>query len=419
MKTSFLIALILISVSACQSQLKEDDQLLVNMMNREPDQFQYFIDHRDSLEIQIIYTQINRDANNRPIFRSFYFNVDSSRYFYPASTVKFPIVLLALEKLNRLHIDGLDKYTPVFHDSVYAGQISVVKDTTSESCLPSIAHYSKKILITSDNDAHNRLYEFMGQCDANEILQRKGYTIRLLHRLDRALSPDGNRHTEAIRFVKNEKLIYHQPMLINDSIPKKETVLKGVAHFSHDTLVCEPFDFSYKNFFPLTEQQYLLRAFLFPETVETKRRFNITPQDKQFVLQSMSQLPTETKFPAYVSDTSYYPAYAKFLMFGNSREKISPSIRVFNKIGDAYGYLIDNAYIVDFDEGIEFMLSAVIHANTDGIYDGGDYEYKTIGYPFMKNLGQLIYQYELKRKRIKRPDLTEFKFNYDEIAHEN
>ena len=419
MKTCFLVALVLISSSACQCQLKEDDHLLFNMMNRGSDQFRYFIDHPDSLEIQIIYTQINRGANNRPSFRSYYFNVDSSRYFYPASTVKLPVVLLSLEKLNQLHIRGLDKFTAVFHDSVYSGQVSVLKDTTSETCLPSIAHYIKKILIASDNDAHNRLYEFMGQCEANEILQQKGYAIRLLHRLELSLTPDENRHTEAIRFVRNDTVMYRQPMLINDSIPKKETVLKGVAHIEHDSLIHEPFDFSYKNFFPLTEQQYLLRAFLFPETVEAKRRFDITKEDRQFVLQYMSQLPTETKFPAYAADTAYYPAYAKFLMFGDSRDPIPSAIRIFNKVGDAYGYLIDNAYIVDFDQGVEFMLSAVIHANTDGIYNDGEYEYETLGYPFMKNLGQLIYQYELNRKRAKKPDLTEFKFQYDELQRGN
>ena len=66
------------------------------MMLREPDRFRYFVDRKDSLEIQIIYSQINRDANNKPEFHSFYFNVDSNRYFYPASTVKLTIVLISL-----------------------------------------------------------------------------------------------------------------------------------------------------------------------------------------------------------------------------------------------------------------------------------------------------------------------------------
>lgn len=415
MKTWLLIALFLITVSSCQSQLKEDQFLLVRMMKRESSQFRYFLENKDSLEIQIIYTQINRAADNRPIFKSFYFNVDSSRYFYPASTVKLPMVLLSLEKLHQLHVPGLDKFSVMLNDSVYAGQETVTGDSTAENGFPSIAHYAKKILIASDNDAYNRLYEFLGQRAANELLHQKGYTIRLLHRLERPLTPDENRHTEAIRFYHGDTVIYHQPMLTNDSIAVKETVLKGIAHVVNDTLVQGPFDFSYKNFFPLTEQQHLLRALLFPETMDPKRRFDISEDDRELVLKYMSQLPSETKFPPYTTDTVYYPAYAKYLMFCNSRDSIPSSIRIFNKIGDAYGYLIDNAYVIDFDHGVEFMLSAVIHASTDGIYNDGEYDYKTIGYPFMRELGQMIYRYELKRKRGARPDLSKFRFRYDEM----
>jgi hypothetical protein len=55
----------------------------------------------------------------------------------------------------------------------------------------------------------------------------------------------------------------------------------------------------------------------------------------------------------------------------------------------------------------------VINTNTDGIYNDGKYEYKTIGFPFMKNLGQLIYGYELKRKRTAKPDLSAFQLSYE------
>src|SRR5258708_40302218 len=148
------------------------------------------------------------------------------------------------------------------------------------------------MLSASDNDAYNRLYEFMGQRSANEILQQKGYMIRFLHRFDRALTPDENRHTEAIRFVRNDSVVYQQPMLINDSIPKRETILKGIAHIRNDTLVPLPFDFGYKNFFPLTDQQHLLKALLFPETVEAKGTFNITEENRNFILRYMSHFPT-------------------------------------------------------------------------------------------------------------------------------
>ena len=400
---------------SCETKIKEDDQLIKNLMETEMGKFQRILQNKDSFEVQVIYTQINRDENNYPHFKSFYFNVDSARYFYPASTVKLPLVLLSLEKLNQLNIRGLNKYTPMFHDSVYSGQLTVRNDTTSESKLPSIAHYAKKILVVSDNDAFNRLYEFMGQEQTNKILNDKGYSMRILHRLDRALTPDQNRHTEAVRFVKNDTLIYSQPMLANrDSIQAPGSVLRGRGFMKNDLLVEKPFDFTYKNFYSLTDQQRLLRALLFPETVTSSLRFDISETDRQFVLKYMSQLPTETLFPPYKLDTSMNDAYCKFLMFGEDKKKIPSGIRIFNKVGDAYGYLIDNAYIIDTDNGVEFMLSVVINTNTDGIFNDGKYEYKTLGYPFMKNLGQLVYNYELKRKRVHKPDLSAFRFKYDQ-----
>jgi hypothetical protein len=101
-------------------------------------------------------------------------------------------------------------------------------------------------------------------------------------------------------------------------------------------------------------------------------------------------------------------------MYGDSKKPIPTTIRIFNKVGDAYGYLIDNAYIVDFNTHVEFILSAVINSNMDGIYNDGEYEYHKLGHPFMKNLGRTVYKYELKRKRRHKPDLSEFKLKYDQ-----
>ena len=403
-------------VTSCASRLTENQFLVENLMRRHPSKFRNILRNRESLEVQIIYTQIDRDSLNRPLFRSFYFHVDSLNYFYPASTVKLPIALLALEKLNTLNINGLDKFTPMFNDSVYAGQISVKRDTTSENGLPCVAHYAKKILLVSDNDASNRLYEFVGQKEVNASLKGKGYNMRILHRLERPLNPDQNRHTEAIRFIHHDTVVFSQSMLVNeDSIRPPRKVFKGIGFLKNDTqLVMQPFDFTYKNFYPLQEQQEILKAVLFPTFTDSKRTFNISEENRKFVMKYMSQRPRETKYPAYYKDKNYYDAYCKFLMYGDGKKPIPNRVRIFNKVGDAYGYLLDNAYIVDFDKGVEFMLSAVINTNRDGIYNDGKYEYHKLGYPFLKNLGKTVYQYELKRKRKYKPDLSEFKLKYDQ-----
>ena len=173
-------------------------------------------------------------------------------------------------------------------------------------------------------------------------------------------------------------------------------------------------DFSAKNRISLQDLHDVLVSLVFPYRMKATQRMNITEDDRNFVLKYMSQLPTESTFPAYSADTvDYYPAYCKFLLYGAEKGPLPNNIRIFNKVGDAYGQLLDIAYIVDFDKKIEFFLSAVIYCNSDGILNDDKYDYDSIGFPFMKHLGQVIYDYETKREKKMEPDLSGLKFVYD------
>ena len=108
-----LFPMLLYSMVVSAQPVKEDSKLLYNLMRQQPAHFKSIIDKRKNYEVQIIYTQINRDQNNKPSFKTFEYNVDTSRYFYPASTVKFPMALLALEKLNTLNNPAITKYTTI------------------------------------------------------------------------------------------------------------------------------------------------------------------------------------------------------------------------------------------------------------------------------------------------------------------
>jgi len=408
--------LLLLFATACSSTIIEDENLLESLMMREADKFAEIVANKDAYEVQIIYTQINRDENNQPSFKSFYFNVDPDRYFYPASTVKFPASVLALEKLNRLGVEGLDKYTAMLHDSSFSGQTSVRYDSTAENYLPSVAHYIKKIMLVSDNDAHNRLYEFLGQGPFNDELHKRGLTrTRMTHRLAIFLSEEENRHTNPVHFVKDGALVLQQEAQYNDKpFNFPGTILRGKAYMRRDTLVNEPFDFTTKNNFPLSEQQQLLKAIFFPDAVQPAERFDLSEDDYKFLYQYMSQLPRQTNYPDYTSDPEKYDAYAKFLMYGSEQRATIPEhIKIFNKIGQAYGYLTDNAYIIDFENNIEFMLSATLLANRNQTFNDGTYDYEAMGLPFMKDLGEAIYNYELKRVRKYPADLSAFKIKYD------
>ncbi len=405
---SFLVLTLTIGLFA--PTLAQRKNLIEDLLQKSPELFRTVTSRPDLYDVQIVYTQIDRDAQNRPLFRSYSYKLDKKRYFYPASTVKLPAVLLALEKLNELKIN---RNTPMLTDSAYARQTRVRADATAENGLPSVAQYAKKILLVSDNDAFNRLYEFVGQRDMNERLYRKGYrNLRIVHRLESPMNADQNRHTNPVRFVQDGKVLYDQPAQVNTKPIKSDSIIRrGIGFMRNDSLIRQPFDFTTKNFFALEDQQEMLKAVLFPEAVPAKNRFNLTPGDYGFLYQYMSQLPRETTYPKY--DSTFYDSYCKFLLTGDQKTSFPKSIRIFNKVGDAYGYLIDNAYIVDYERGVEFMLSAVISCNSDGIFNDDAYDYDKIGYPFLGNLGRVIFDYDAKRKRQWRPDLQKFKLKYD------
>jgi len=121
--------------------------------------------------------------------------------------------------------------------------------------------------------------------------------------------------------------------------------------------------------------------------------------------------PSESTSPVY--DTSVFQdTYIKTIYYGLEKVKPAPHIRIFNKTGTAYGYLIDASYFADFENKVEFFVSAIIYCNSDGIFNDDKYDYQTIGNPFFKNLGRVLYDYEVKRPRKYLPDLSNFKFTY-------
>ncbi len=403
-------------VAVIQPNLAKTDTFMEELLQSKPEYFSQILKERKAMKVQVIYTQINRKANNEPVFTPYYFNIDSSEYFYPASTVKLPIALLALQALHELSLPGLDKNSTLINEAAYNKQTPVYNDPSAIDGRPVVSQYVKKIFMVSDNDAFNRLYEFMGQEYINYKLHKMGYAdAEILHRLQISMSPDENRHTNPVSFYDaSGKVLYKQPMLYNQTQYSLRHDSAGNAYYSGGNLIHHAMDFSTKNRIALQDLTDILRSVLFPQSVLPKQRFNFTDDDYKFVKQYLSQLPTESIYPPYSADTAnYWPAYCKFLLYGSQKGSLPPNVRIFNKVGDAYGFLTDVAYIVDFDKKIEFMLSARIYCNADGVLNDDKYDYETVGFPFMKQLGQLFYDYELKRPRAVTPDLSSFKMNYD------
>ena len=128
-----------------------------DLFRENPGIFDSILSNKENWNVQVIYTMIDRNAKNEPSLTTYTFNKNPG-YFYPASSVKLPIALLALQKLDALKRTGIDKQATMLTEAGYSGQTPVYNDPNTGNGRPSVAQYIKRILLVSDNDAANRLY---------------------------------------------------------------------------------------------------------------------------------------------------------------------------------------------------------------------------------------------------------------------
>lgn len=397
-------AILFIPISAnAQQNDSTIEQIFANIQH---EQAKKIIADPHRYRCQVIYTQIERNEKGSPHFTHHRFNADSNLYFNPASMVKMPLAFLSLEKLNEMKIAGVNKYSSMAFDSSHEKQVAMRTDSSAKNFKPSIAQFIRRAMLISENDPYNRMYQFVGQERANRKLMEKGYTSSRITRQFMGYTEEQNRHTNGIRFFDTQgKLVYHQePVYNKDSFRFPAPIMIGDKHINrNDELVDGPFDFTRHNNISLDDMRQMLQAMIYPSSVPKHQRFNISEPDRMFMLQYMSQYPAETPYPNYDS-TIFYDSYVKFF-FQDSTHTIPPHIRVFNKVGWAYGFLTDVSYVIDTKHNIDYMLSATVYVNSDGIINDSKYDEESMGFPFFRELGKAVYQHELQRNRAKQPPL--------------
>lgn len=366
----------LLLIWSCSQERKTEDLLRVVLQSSDP-AIKTVMADPEKFEVQIRYTRIHRE-NDSIILKNYDFQVDDRSYFYPASTVKFPIAVLALEKLNFL--DSLDRKT-----SYYVEGDSV--EATFEQDI-------MNIFAISDNHANNRLLEFLGQNAINDSLKQKGIEpVRISHRL--GVHDDAVTTKPLIWKLNDSTYAQSSPLISN---PAQALLLhgikKGIAHTSGDSLSNEPMDFSFKNYLSITALDGILKRVIFPELFSRKQQFHLSEAQREFLLEAMQITPREAGY-----DPHLFPdGYCKFFMFGDTSIPIPDDLQIFNKVGFAYGTLTDCAYVLDRRNNVEFMLTATLLVNENKVFNDDLYEYDQIGMPFLAALGRGLYNLESQKK---------------------
>ena len=348
-------------------------------------------------EIQILYSSIQRDSLGKPLFKEFSYNLDKNYYYYPASTVKLPIAILAIQKINYLIDKGFEISinTPFVVIDLKKDLMISEKDSNKQNEVFSVANCIKKIFLYSDNDCYNYLFDFLGRDEINYQLEKKGLNnTRIYHKF---LSNSDNVNSSEFLFISNGDTIYKQNSIksnLNKSNTNLKSVLKGKKFLLKGKLVNSPFDFSFKNQISITDLNNILKRIIFPENFKKEERFDLHQSDYNFLKYWMSRTSIEDNKSTIVNRDKYWDSYSKFFIYGDKKGEMNDNIRISNKVGMAYGTLTDVAYVRDKINNIEFMLTATILVNDNHTFNDDIYEYESKGIPFLSALGRQVLNLE-------------------------
>jgi len=338
--------------------------------------------NKENHNLQILYTKVVRDSLGMPSFIQYDYQADNNVYFYPASTMKLPIVALTLQKINELRNTGINITVESKILLLSADQITT--ETTFKDLI-------SKVFLVSDNSASNILINFLGYNYFNQQMREKGLnTIVLNHKFN----PDP--------YVKTDWKIY---TLDRDLISKDETqeiiehnnldnLLQGKFQILNGEKVATPFNFKTKNKASLRDLDGVMKRIIYPDLFQEQDRINLSDQDYNFLRYWMSRFTFEDIGIEYQKDSQYFDSYNKFFIYGDSTNTIDRKIRIYNKVGVAYGALTDISYIRDYQKKIEFFLSATIYVNQNQIVNDNIYEYDDLGIPFLAELARQVYKLE-------------------------
>ena len=365
-KYTLLFLLIFVEKSYAQS-------LETIFKNSDSELISYVYSNQEKFEVQIILTELKKRRNSFTIHKK-KFNSDKNNYFYPASSIKLPIALLTIEKINESPDLNINSEFSIQGESI----ITTFKKEITD------------LFIISSNESYNRLFEFLGQDYINEKLKQKGFKdFSISHRL--STKESDNLKTKEINFYSNGEILKIQKSISNIPVAKLnlKNLSKGIDFLLNNKLQNKAMDFSRKNYFSIEELNNLLICLFFPE-ISKNKKFNLSKSQNLLIQKLMSSTPFEMGF-----DKKLYPNnYNKFFIYGDNDGMIND--KIYNKVGNAYGYSIDNAYIYNKKSDRHFVLTACIYTNANNILNDNKYEYDEIGIPFLAEIGRLLTNYNIK-----------------------
>ena len=373
-------------LAVCSSLLSCNSNPIELVIKSDP-YLKEIIKDKEDYEIQVMLTKINHD-NTKIDFQNYQYQHDENQYFYPASTIKLPIVVLTLKKINELRSKGSDI---TLKSKIILNNVDNYSNFKLQDSITSFQNLIADIFLVSDNSASNILIDFIGYNYFNDEMQNAGFDRTYLNH---KFNPDP--------YVNSTWQISDLDNNIISSINDNQKIIKaddkingldkGERRYFNGEILDESLNFSEKNRFSITDMHNLIKYIFYPEIFDKANTFNLNVEDYDFIRYWMSRFTYEDIGEKFIGDEKFFETYNKFFIHGDEQNVSNEQIRVYNKIGQAYGTSIDNGLIKNYQNNVEFILTSTIYTNKNKVINDNLYEYDDIAEPFLAKLSRAIYK---------------------------
>ncbi len=383
MRTGILIIWGLLTSLSLTGQLPTDSSSLNNLLNSVPELAKVL--HNRNYRVQIHYTPVTEGEVHSTIV------LGEQQFFYPASTVKLPVALLTLQKMNELGISAGDRIAII--DSIQCGGQNYIQKCALEK--PTFEKLLSEMIVVSDNDAYNVLYQFLNpEYIANE-LENKGYNSARIYR--------------SFAACKNIEL-HTNPVMIYDSIGKLKMILPSKNwEIEKNDLFCDgydrakrigsknekkgkietgPFDFNFGLEIGAEDLMQMMIRLFYPEDFMIEDQWEISSAQRDAMMNWMNMVPSQLDSPKY-KNTSRYPDDLYKYTFSPALKE-DEDIVVYSKLGLSYGFTTEVAYITRKEGAHAFFLVISLYTNENKTVNDGVYEYESIARPFISEVTKVL-----------------------------
>ena len=345
------------------------------------------IKDKEDYEIQVMLTKVNHD-NTKIDFQNYQYQHDENQYFYPASTIKLPIVVLTLKKINELRSKGSDI---TLKSKIILNNVDNYSNFKLKDSITSFQNLIADIFLVSDNSASNILIDFIGYNYFNDEMQNAGFDRTYLnHKFNPDPYVDSTWQISDLDNNMISSINDNQKIIKADD--KTNGLDKGESRYFNGEILDESLNFSEKNRFSITDMHNLIKYIFYPEIFDKANTFNLNVEDYDFIRYWMSRFTYEDIGEKFIGDEKFFETYNKFFIHGDEQSVSNEQIRVYNKIGQAYGTSIDNGLIKNYQNNVEFILTSTIYTNKNKVINDNLYEYDDIAEPFLAKLSRAIYK---------------------------